>query len=185
MVNVKDATAIQKNLAGIEYNGVFYSDLADCDVNNVLSIKDATCIRKFLANMENSAQAGKLVTGGTPSEPEIPTEPVTPPVTEPKPVTKNTVTFTNSFNWGGTISCYYWSDSNQSMTTWPGKAMKNAGTNTFGETLYTFDVPAGVTYIIFTNGSSQTVDISYSGGEMKFYPLSETDSSGHNKVANW
>ena len=188
-VNVKDATAIQKSLAGISFDGGFRRDLADCDVNDVLSVKDATCIRKFLANMANSAQAGKLVTGGTPSGPDIPiepdTKPVTPPVTEPKPVGKNTVTFTNSFNWGGTISCYYWSDSNKTMTTWPGKAMTNAGANTFGETLYTFDVPAGATYIIFTNGSSQTVDISYSGGEVKFYPLPETDSQGHNKVANW
>ena len=183
-VNVKDATALQKSLAGVEYEGAFRRDLADCDVNDVISVKDATCIRKFLANMANSAEAGKVI------EPDVSeTEPdntvATEPVTEPKPVGKNTVTFTNSFNWSGTISCYYWSDSNKNMTAWPGKAMKNAGTNTFGETLYTFDVPEGATYIIFTNGSSQTVDIPYSGGEVKFYPLSETDSQGHNKVANW
>ena len=46
----------------------------------------------------------------------------------------------------------------------------------------TFDVPEGATYIIFTNGSAQTVDIPYSGGEVKFYPLAETDSQGHYKV---
>ena len=183
-VNVKDATAIQKSLSGIELQGAFRRDLADCDVNDVLSIKDATCIRKYLANIPNAGKAGSLVTA-SPSDTQPDTKPVTPPVTEPKPVGKNTVTFTNSINWSGTVSCYYWSDSNKTMTTWPGKAMTNSGTNTFGETLYTFEVPQGATYIIFTNGSSQTVDISYSGGEMKFYPLSETDSSGHYKVANW
>ncbi len=183
-VNVKDATAIQKSLSGIELQGAFRRDLADCDTNEVLSIKDATCIRKYLANIPNAGKAGSLVTA-SPSDTQPDTKPVTPPVTEPKPVGKNTVTFTNSFNWSGTVSCYYWSDSNKTMTTWPGKAMTNAGTNTFGETLYTFDVPQGATYIIFTNGSAQTVDIPYSGGEMKFYPLSETDSSGHYKVANW
>ena len=183
-VNVKDATAIQKSLSGIEFEGVFRRDLADCDTNEVLSIKDATCIRKYLANVPNAGKAGTFVTASSSgTEPE--TKPQTEPVTEPKPVTKNTVTFTNSFNWSGTISCYYWSDSNKNMTTWPGKAMTNAGTNTFGETLYTFDVPNGATYIIFTNGSAQTVDIPYSGGEVKFYPLSETDSQGHYKVANW
>ena len=180
-VTIKDATAIQKFIADLEQDFVFKSDVADVDTSATISIKDATCIRKYVANIEGFKETGKTV-GYTPAEPE--TE-ITEPVTQPKPVTKNQVTFTNSFNWSGTISCYYWSDSNKNMTTWPGKAMTKSGTNTFGETLYTFTVPEGAKYIIFTNGSAQTVDISYSGGELKFYPLSETDSSGHYKVANW
>ena len=63
--------------------------------------------------------------------------------------------------------------------------MKNAGTNEFNETLYTFDVPSGATYLIFTNGSKQTTDITYSGGEMKYYPLSTTDSKGGHLVETW
>ncbi len=179
-VNVKDATAIQKSLAGLNQDFVFMSKFADCDVNGTVSIKDATCIRKYLANIQGAGKAGEVM-GYVPPV----TEPETQPVTQPKPAEKNTVTFTNSFNWSGAISCYYWSDSNKNMTTWPGKAMTKAGTNEFGETYYTFDVPQGATYVIFTNGSSQTVDIAYAGGEVKFYPLSETDSSGHYKVANW
>ena len=119
---------------------------------------------------------------------EIPTEIVTEPVTtEPPatdPVADNIVTFTNSHNWQGTISCYYWSDSNMTMTTWPGVAMENAGTNTFGETLYTLRIPKDATYIIFTNGSIQTVDIPYTGGDQKFYPVSP-DSGGKYTVQNW
>ena len=38
-------------------------------------------------------------------------------VTKPDSIASNVVTFTNSFGWQGTISCYYWSDSNQTMTT--------------------------------------------------------------------
>ncbi len=181
-VSVKDATAIQKCLAGLSQDFVFMSRFADCDVNGTVSIKDATCIRKYLANIQGAGKAGEVMGYTKPEEPDTI---VTEPVTQPKPAEKNQVTFTNSFNWGGTLYCYYWSDSNKSMTTWPGKAMSNAGNNTFGETLYTFDVPQGATYIIFTNGSSQTVDIPYAGGELKYYPLSETDSSGHYKVANW
>ena len=66
------------------------------------------------------------------------------------------------------------------MTSWPGVAMKNAGTNEFNETLYTFDVPAGATYLIFTNGSEQTVDITYSGGAVKYYPTNTKTGNGYN-----
>ena len=185
-VNIKDATVIQKSLAGIEQKITFRGDLADCDANDVLSIKDATCIRKYLASLSGSAQAGKVIEYIPPAtEPET-TVPATEPVTEPPVPEVRKVTFTNSHRWSGmNLYCYYWSDENQSMTTWPGVAMTNIGTNDFGEICYNFDVPEGATYIIFTNGSSQTVDIPYPGGEMKFYPLTETDSQGHFKVNTW
>lgn len=96
----------------------------------------------------------------------------------------NVVTFTNSFGWQGTISCYYWSDSDQTMTTWPGVPMQNVGTNDFGETLYSIDIPADATYVIFTNGSTQTVDISYSGSEQKYYPVAP-NGEGKYTVDNW
>ena len=113
---------------------------------------------------------------------EEPTEPSTPPVTDP--VVKNIVTFTNSFSWQGEIRCYYWSDNNKTMTVWPGVPMENAGQNDFGETLYTLEIPQDATYIIFTNGSIQTVDIPYIGGEQKFYPVAP-DSGGKYTVQNW
>ena len=130
----------------------------------------------------------------TETEPSVSTEVVTPPVTEPEtepetePVTEpktNKVTFTNSFGWSGTVSCYYWSNSNTAMTSWPGAPMTNIGTNDFGETLYTFEVPVGAEFIIFTNGAAQTVDIAYSGGEIRYYPTTDTNEKGHNKVETW
>ena len=70
------------------------------------------------------------------------------------------------------------------MVTWPGVAMQNAGTNDFGEDLYTFDVPEGVTYIIFTNGTSQTVDIPFAG-EARYYPTATVNDKGHFSVEIW
>lgn len=109
-------------------------------------------------------------------------EPTT--VTVAPEIPANIVTFTNSLGWQGTISCYYWSDSNQTMTSWPGVPMQNSGTNDFGETLYTLEIPTDATYVIFTNGSTQTVDIPYSGGEQKFYPVAP-NSEGKYSVENW
>lgn len=115
-----------------------------------------------------------------PTEP--PTEPDTEPATDPE---VRRVTFTNSFYWSGNISCYFWSDDDVTMTQWPGVAMQNIGTNDFGETLYSIDIPAGATWIIFTNGTSQTVDIPYAGGELRFYPTAYTNDKGHFIVEMW
>ena len=62
--------------------------------------------------------------------------------------------------------------------------MQSAGTNDYGEAMYTFTVPAGNTNVIFTNGSSQTVDISLDGGATRFYPKSSMQGSGH-EVGTW
>ena len=65
--------------------------------------------------------------------------------------------FSNSGKWS-TINVYYWSDSDTTMTTWPGKAMTSVGNN-----VYTYTVPADATYVIFNNGqdgdSNKTADL--------------------------
>ncbi len=134
-----------------------------------------------------ATEATEATTVATEPTTVAPTEIVTEPTTaEPttKPQEVNVVTFTNSFGWQGTINCYYWSDNNMTMTSWPGVPMENAGTNSFGETLYTLQIPKDATYIIFTNGSIQTIDIPYSGGEQKFYPVSP-NNEGKYTVSNW
>lgn len=124
----------------------------------------------------------EIITEATEPASEAPIEPSTPSVTEP--AVKNVVTFTNSFGWQGTISCYFWSDSNQSMSKWPGVPMQNSGQNEFGEIFYTLELPEDASYVIFTNGNIQTVDIPYTGGEQKFYPVAP-DSGGKYTVKNW
>ncbi len=184
-IDIRDATKVQMFVANLVQDQLIYKDMADGDGSGLINIRDATAIQYYIAKFDGSGQVGNVIEYIPPTEP--PTEPATEPTTEPPtdPVVKNTVTFTNSFNWSGTISCYYWSDANKTMTTWPGKAMTQVGVNEFGQPLYTFEVPKEAEYIIFTNGSSQTTDIAYSGGEVRYYPLSQTDSAGHNLVQTW
>ena len=61
------------------------------------------------------------------------------------------------------MNCYYWSDSNKTMTSWPGKAMTKSTTNDGGEDVYTLDIPSEATFVIFNGGSSQTLDIPITG----------------------
>ncbi len=180
-ITVMDATNVQRYLVNLIDEQAIYLDMSDCDKSELINIMDATFIQRYLAHADKSGFVGETIEYIPPTE--IPTEkPTEKPTEAPK---TNKVTFTNSFNWSGTIYCYYWSDSDTAMTSWPGVAMKNSGNNEFNETLYTLDLPQGVTNIIFTNGSAQTTDISYSGGEMRYYPLNTTDSKGHNLVETW
>lgn len=180
-ITIMDATDIQRYLANQIDGSDIYLEMADCDRSEMVDIMDATYIQCHLAHTGKNGYVGDVIEYIPPTEPET-----QPPTVAPTDAPKvNSVTFTNSFSWGGTIYCYYWSDADTAMTSWPGVAMKNAGSNDFGEALYTLDLPQNVSYIIFTNGSTQTTDIAYSGGEVKYYPLSTTDSNGHNLVQTW
>ena len=61
------------------------------------------------------------------------------------------------------MNCYYWSDSNKTMTSWPGKAMTKSTTNEGGEDVYTLDIPSEATFVIFNDGSNQNLDIPITG----------------------
>ncbi|MBQ8539302.1 MAG: starch-binding protein [Ruminococcus sp.] len=183
-VNIMDATTIQQYLANIITKEQIFTKMADCDDNSDVNIMDATRIQLYLAKKENSGSVGNVIEYIPPTEPET-EAPTTAPTQKPTEAPKSSkVTFTNSLNWSGTIYCYYWSDENTAMTSWPGQSMTNAGTNEFSQTLYTFDVPQGATNLIFTNGSSQTVDIKYSGGEVRYYALNTKTGNGYN-IETW
>lgn len=189
IINIKDATTLQQYLAESINKTQNYKELSDCDGNSSINIKDVTSIQRYIINDKNCGNTGQIVEYIPPTQPttEPTTQPTTvPPTTQPTttPVVNNKVTFTNSLRWSGTIYCYYWSDSNTTMTSWPGKAMTNIGLNDYSESLYTFEVPKEATYIIFSNGSNQTVDISYNGGEIKYYALNTKTGNGYN-VATW
>lgn len=110
------------------------------------------------------------------------TEEVTEVVTEPE---SHIVVFTNSLRWSGGINCYYWSDSDATMTSWPGVAVSLKEVNNYGEDVYEIELPQNVQYVIFSNGTYQTVDIPLSVGEERYYALPTTDSSGHYLVDIW
>ena len=183
LVKITDATLIQKYCVDFVSDSEIWTGLADSDKDDILSIKDATNIQLYLAGGKSYAYVGQV----NYKEPEPTTEPTTVAPTTVQPTTvarKNIVTFTNSLHWSGDIKCYYWSNSNTNMTTWPGKTMTYLTTNDYGQKQYTFEVPSDATYVIFTNGSSQTVDIPYGGGEMRYY-AKETMSNGAYEVGTW
>lgn len=57
-VNVKDATAIQKWVAGYEIE--IDLDCADADLNETVNVKDATAVQKWVAGIQVSTPIGEL-----------------------------------------------------------------------------------------------------------------------------
>ena len=58
-VNIKDATAIQKNIADIEVAN-FNEAAADANLDEQINIKDATEIQKWIAELLTDSQIGTL-----------------------------------------------------------------------------------------------------------------------------
>ena len=69
-----------------------------------------------------------------------------------------TVYFVNNYGWNGTVKAYFWGSEAQSVS-WPGVEMTSAGKDSNGNAMYKIVVPTDIVGLIFTNGSSQTVDI--------------------------
>lgn len=177
-INITDALLVMKyNVGNVDATQITL-ELADCDKDGTVDIRDAIYILRYAVGSDNVGYIGEECYTETPTEPTDPTDPTSPTEEPTEPVEENIVTFTNAYSWSGTIYCYYWSDTNKSMTTWPGKAMTSASTDSNGKQLYTYELPDDATYVIFTNGSYQTVDIAYSGGEVSYSPTT-TDSKGH------
>ena len=88
-------------------------------------------------------------------------EPTTAEPTTAAPTTKPadtiTVYFTDALGWGS-CKVYYWGGSVTSPA-WPGVAMTKYEINKYNQQVYSAEVPAGATGIIFANGTYQTEDI--------------------------
>lgn len=89
--------------------------------------------------------------------------------------------FTNAKWWSGTIYAYAFNKaSGKWMEPWPGNKMSYVRTNSYGQDIYTINIDTtAYDYIIFSNGSEQTIDISlaeaYSG--IGYYTSDEKDGS--------
>lgn len=94
------------------------------------------------------------------------------------------VYFTNNYSWS-TVNCFAWNSStNQNNKAWPGVAMTKSSTNSYGQDIYVIDLPYTYDYIIFNNGSNQTVDIKLPDtGDIKYYISGE--SNGKYTVGTW
>ena len=204
-INVLDATAVQKYIVKL----ITLSDkaliaAARCDAdgeNDIVSVKDATYIQMYVTKLDGHGNVGTYyesevtpttapVTEPATEEPTVAPTTVpatTAPVTEPTttPSSTYTVKFTNSLNWDGTLYCYSWAEDGTSTKSWPGVAMTYLNTNDHGQKVYSVEVPNTVDYIIFTNGSSQTIDIGFDGTSLNYYTESQYDSKGHAYVGTW
>ena len=99
-VNVKDATAIQKHVAGIALLTADGILVADVDGNNSVNIKDATAIQKFVAGMDIEFRIGEPIgSAGKPdsTEPSTGVAP-TEPSAEPEPTNPETPSVINEFS---------------------------------------------------------------------------------------
>lgn len=175
-ITINDVTGIQLYINEMITFNQKQKLAADVDEDGSVDIRDATYIMMYITNQPSSeAKVGQYTGGITPTQPTT-VKPTTQPTTAPTPTTqpttssvsdKYTMTFTDNYNWGN-VNCYYWSDSNTKMISWPGKSMTKSTTNELGQSVYTIDIPSDATYVIFNNGSSQTVDIPVTGSA-KFY----------------
>lgn len=174
---------------------------ADSNDDSIIDVIDATLIQIYLVDnsAENSIVGDYKNFGDQPitepitqaqttspaTQPQT-TQPITTaPVTEPtNPSGSYTVTFTNSLNWSGTIYCYYWPDGGQGTVSWPGEKMNFAENNDYGQAVYTFEVPSSCDCVIFTNGSSQTVDINTGLKDSRYYAKSTMTGTGYD-VGTW
>lgn len=79
------------------------------------------------------------------------------------------------------INIYFWSDSDTTMTTWPGEAMELVE-----GTVYSYAIPKAAEYVIFNNGSKQTVDLSVpADGTDCFIVDRNKDAANGNYDGNW
>jgi hypothetical protein len=179
-VNIKDATNIQKYLIDLDsaYVGTYTNAVIPTTTVSTNTTAPTTAVTTTVAPttlvVTTVAPTTAAPTTAAPTT-------VAPTTAAPTSASTYTMTFTNNYNWSK-VYCYYWSDNSTAMVSWPGTEMSYSYKNDYNQGVYTLDIPSSATYVIFTNGSAQTVDIPITGSA-KFY-ISGGSSSAYN-VAKW
>ena len=168
-ITISDSTEAQRYISHIATLSDDALIAADVNKDSVISVKDATLIQAYVVKLTVEDSYCGTYTGNI--EPTQPATTVTEPTTEPTSIqTKNYVYFNNTDNWS-TVNIYVWSSTDSNYMSWPGVAMESIGNNT-----YRFELPDGVDYAIFNDGSTQTDDLKipdvnmiYSNGQWSKY----------------
>ena len=90
-----------------------------------------------------------------------------------------TVYFVNNYGWNGTVKAYFWGSEAQSVS-WPGVEMTAAGKDSNGNAMYKIVIPTDIVGLIFTNGSTQTVDITTNLKDGAVFSVSGKSGSKYN-----
>jgi len=87
------------------------------------------------------------------------------------------LTFTRPDDWGDKVYAYFF-DSDPVGAAWPGTEMEWIGQNEYGQHQFIIAVPTEAKYVIFNDGSKQTVNITLSPTEVGYYT---TGTNGEKK----
>ena len=190
VVNIKDATLIQKVSAEIETITDKAEIAADVDESGVVNIKDATAIQKYVAELDSGYAIGEKIKVSGSDEPDVPTQPVTTKPIDDDPVEPTTVATTPDDNTidltqiegkiiilaNNTYATPYqhnWTDGGNPHNTWPGEPLQQAMGN-----YYFAIVHDEANMIIFNdNGGAQTENLSIPG-EFAIYDMSTGSWNG-------
>ncbi len=169
-VTVKDATSIQKHVAGLLTLDEEALLCSDANIDENVNVNDATIIQKYVAGMAVSYPIDTEITVIGPSEPSTePEEPVE------KMNTNITIYFSNNKNWSVVNAYLYNEEKGVENAQWPGEAMTLLGANDFGEKIYKMDVDVSeFNRVVFNNGTSQTMNASLSVASSGFYIAKDT-----------
>lgn len=93
--------------------------------------------------------------------------------------------FTNSNYWS-TVYAYIFNSGDDTYNTWPGTAMTWLKNNDYGQGIYYIDFNiSSYNYIIFTDGTSQTVNITVDKTTTNAYYPSDANQEGKYTVGEW
>ncbi|MBU5473656.1 alpha/beta hydrolase-fold protein [Roseburia sp. MSJ-14] len=163
-VTILDVTTIQRALAGVIQFDEDARMRGDVDADDELTILDATMIQRYLVGVINQFPSGEFLPTQAPTI--APTEaPTQAPTEAPDEVTKvkNNIPihFTNNKNWSAVYAYLFNSETGSIQKAWPGMAMTNPVTNSYGEKVYGMNVDVTqYDRVIFNNGAQiQTTDL--------------------------
>lgn len=186
IVNVKDATLIQKVVAELETISDKANIAADVDENKVTNIKDATAIQKYVAELESGCRVGEKVKVSGGSDEPLPSNPTTPSNPEPTEAptdapSDGTIDLTQiegqiiilANNTYATPYQHNWTHEGNPHNEWPGEPLMQFGP------YYAAIVHDEANMIIFNdNGGAQTDDLSIPG-EFAIFDMSTNSWAGN------
>ena len=154
-ITISDVSEIQLHIAEMATLSGNNLVAADANGDGTVDVIDASMIQSYIVNLSVSgSKVGTYIGGTNPTQPTT----VQPTTAQPTQSQGNVVYYKNTSNFG-TPTAYYWSDSNKTMVTWPGKAMTKVS-----DDVYSIEPPSDAKYIIFSdNGSNQTGNLTIPG----------------------